>query len=164
MVNSDLEFLVPAVSDSSSALLVCPALYSKALPHNLSTKHFLFFSSKMSATLQSTQRELPSNASEIFETTLEDKGGMVTETQSEELEVACQLSEYMSGPPLTLLMFSLCIVTFLVSLDRIIITVVSSRFSEYRSMLSTSTLSRSPKLQPTSSQQQTSAGMAQHTP
>ncbi|KAE9366713.1 MFS general substrate transporter [Stipitochalara longipes BDJ] len=48
---------------------------------------------------------------------------MVTEAKSEELEIECQTSEYMSGLPLTLLMLSLCIGTFLVSLDRTIITV-----------------------------------------
>ena len=94
-------------------------------------------SANMDNTSHTTQRETTPNQSEISEITIEDKGIMVTIRKSQE-GAECEPSEYMSGPPLTLLILSLCIATFLVSLDRTIITVVSSCFLKYRLMLKTS--------------------------
>jgi hypothetical protein len=69
---------------------------------------------------ESSQSSLPT-----VEMAIADKEVMITETPSEVSEVESQPSTYMSGLPLTLLMLSISLGTFLVSLDRTIITVVS---------------------------------------
>lgn len=69
---------------------------------------------------ESSRSSLP-----IDDMAIADKGVMRTETPSEVPEVEFQPLQYMSGLPLTLLMLSICLGTFLVSLDRTIITVVS---------------------------------------
>jgi hypothetical protein len=69
---------------------------------------------------ESSQSSLP-----IVEMAIADKEVMTTEIPSEVPKAKSQPSTYMSGLPLTLLMLSISLGTFLVSLDRTIITVVS---------------------------------------
>jgi MFS family permease len=57
---------------------------------------------------------------------MKDEEVMATPTSSSIPDARAHLTGYMSGLPLALLMLSLCFGTFLVSLDRTIITVVSS--------------------------------------
>jgi hypothetical protein len=79
----------------------------------------------MSTTPKLKMQESSQSSVPKAEMAIADKEVMITETPSEVPEVESQPSTYMSGLPLTLLMLSISLGTFLVSLDRTIITVVS---------------------------------------
>jgi hypothetical protein len=114
-------------SDSSTPWFISLLnIASELLPGITHVQESSATAQNMSSTTESATKESTQNRLSMAEMALEDKAVITTEMALEEHEVQCQPSEYMSGLPLALLMLSLCIGTFLVSLDRTIITVVSS--------------------------------------
>jgi hypothetical protein len=96
----------------------------KSIPEGLAREvHSLF--ADMSTTSELEIQESSQSSLPTVEIAIAHKEAMITETPSQVPEVESQPSTYMSGLPLTLLMLSISLGTFLVSLDRTIITVVS---------------------------------------